>query len=138
MDAHPRFEAAVPDRSVVDLTDPELSVPAHAAAVWITLAQTGGALHGVWIESGVEWSECIDGDVIAVLGSCSEHDARLEATHVTLHLVHDRSVMPLGAWCDLAISEFAETIRPPAATATALHGELERAGVGCAEHPTNW
>lgn len=114
MDAHPPFDAAVPDRSVVDLADPELSIPARAAAVWITRAETGGALHGVWIESGVEWSECVDGDVIAVLGSCSGHGARLDGVHASLHLVHDRSVMPLGSWCDLAISEFADTIRPPA------------------------
>ena len=138
MHDQPRLETVVPDTGSIDLTEPKLSIPARAAAVWITVAEPGGALRGVWIESGVEWSECLDGDVIAVLGSCSEHDARREGTHATLHLVHDRGVLPLGTWCDLAISEFAETIRPPAATAMALHGELEEAGAVCAEHPATW
>jgi hypothetical protein len=138
MHDQPRLETVVPEDPSVDLTDPELSIPALAAAVWITLAESGGALRGIWIESGVEWSECLDGDVIATLGSCAEHNARREGTHVTLHLVHDQGVLPLGAWCDLAISEFTETIRPPAATAMALHSELEEAGVVCAEHPTTW
>ena len=137
MHDHPRLETVVPDtRRVVDLTDPELSIPARAAAVWITVAEPEGALHGVWIESGVEWPERRDGEVIATLGQCAEHDARREGTHVELRLVHDHVVLPLGSWCDVAVTELAATLGPAAATAMALHGELEEAGVICAEHPT--
>lgn len=138
MGDEPRLETVVPDAPIVDLTDPELSIPELAAAVWITRAEPAGALHGVWIESGVEWSECLDGDVIATLGACSEHDARREGIHVALRLVHDRVVLPLGIWCDLAVTQLAETLGPAASTAMALHGELEEAGVVCAEHPSAW
>ncbi|HTJ72635.1 MAG TPA: hypothetical protein VL551_34170 [Actinospica sp.] len=138
MGDQPRLESVVPGAPIVDLTDPELSIPASAAAVWITRAEPAGVLHGVWIESGVDWSECVDGDVIATLDACSEHDARREGLHVALCLVHDRVVLPLGVWCDLAITQLAETIGPPASTVIALHGELEKAGVVCAEHPSDW
>lgn len=131
----PHLETVVPETRTVDLADPHLSIPAGIEAVWITAADLpDGPVTGTWLE-GVDWSGCFDGDVIATIAACQDHDPRREGLHLSLHLVHDKRVLPLGTWCEVGIEELADTLCAPASTAMALHAELEDAGVECSEHP---
>ncbi|HEV2637178.1 MAG TPA: hypothetical protein VGX23_18640 [Actinocrinis sp.] len=131
VDDAPRLETVVPEARTVDLTDPHLSIPAGVTAVRITTADMpDGAVTGTWLD-GADLSGSFDGDVIAAIGTCQEHDQTREGLHLTLHLVHDERILPLGSWCEVGIADLAETLRAPASTAMVLHGELEEAGMEC-------
>ena len=131
VDDTPQLETVVPEERTVDLTDPHLSIPAGVTAVRITTADmSDGAVTGTWLD-GADWSGSFDGDVIAAIAACQEHDRAREGLHLTLHLVHDERVLPLGSWCEVAIADLAQALRASASTAMTLHGELEEAGMEC-------
>jgi hypothetical protein len=131
VDDTPHLETVVPEARTVDLTDPHLSIPAGVTAVRITTADLpDGPVAGTWLE-GADWSGSFDGDVIAAITACQEHDQAREGLHLALHLIHDERDLPLGTWCQVAIDDLADTLRAPASTAMVLHGELEEAGMEC-------
>lgn len=129
------LETVVPEPRPVDLSDPDLSIPAGIGAVLITDAEAGGErVLGFWLEKP-DWPRRVDGDVVVTLADCAAHDKLLEGLHVNVYLVHDGKIMPLGTWHEVPIFDLAATLRACVSTATALHSELEEAGIECATHP---
>jgi hypothetical protein len=133
VDDTPHLHTVLPEPRLVDLSDPDLAIPAGIGAVLITDTE-GGRVSGVWLAEP-DWPRRIDGDVVATLGDCAAHDKLLEGLHVNVHLVHDGKIMPLGTWHQVPIFDLAATLYSCASTATALHSELEEAGIECATHP---
>ena len=135
MDDTPHLKTVVPEPRPVDLSDPDLSIPARVGAVLITDADAeGGRVSGLWLEKP-DWPRRVDGDVVVTLAACEAHDKLLEGLHVNVYLVHDAKIMPLGTWHEVPIFDLAATLRACVSTATALHSELEEAGIECATHP---
>ena len=135
MDDTPHLQTVVPEPRPVDLSDPDLAIPAGIGAVLITDTEgERGRVSGVWLAEP-DWPRRLDGDVVATLADCAEHDKLLEGLHLNVHLVHDGKIMPLGTWHQVPIFDLAATLLACASTATALHSELEEAGIECATHP---
>ena len=135
MEEIPHLETVVSEPRPVDLSDPDLAIPAGVGAVLITDVEAdGGRVSGRWLAKA-HWRERVDGDVVVTLAGCAEHDKLLEGLHVNVYLVHDGKIMPLGTWHEVPIYDLAATLRACASTATALHSELEDAGVECATRP---
>jgi hypothetical protein len=128
------LKTVVPEPRPVDLSDPDLAIPAGVGAVLITDADAEGGVSGLWLETP-DWPQRVDGDVVVTLADCAAHGKLLEGLHVNVYLVHDGKIMPLGTWHQVPISDLAATLGGCASTATALHSELEEAGIECATHP---
>jgi hypothetical protein len=123
---------AAPDPYHVDLTDPELSIPDDAPALLITAAdEPDGAFEGDWLTT-LDWARRWDGEVIAEVSFCHEHDAPAHGVHLVLHLVHDARVLPLGTWCGVQ-GHWPAVLRAPASSAMSLHTDLETTVYQCAE-----
>jgi hypothetical protein len=126
--------AAVPDPYHVDLTDPDLAIPDDAPALLITAVDApGGVFEGDWLTT-LDWTRRWDGEVIAEVSFCHEHDAPAHGVHLILHLVHDGRVLPLGTWCGVQ-GHWPAVLRGPAGSAMSLHTDLETAQYQCAEQP---
>ena len=114
--------AAAPDPYRVDLTDPQLSIPDDVP---------DGVFEGDWLTT-LDWTRRWDGEVIAEVSFCHQHDAHAHGVHLALHLVHDARFLPLGAWCGVD-GHWPTVLRGPVSSAMRLHTDLETTDYQCAE-----
>ena len=125
----PHLETVAPEPGPVDLSDPDLSIPAGVGAVLITeLEGEARRAFGFWLEKA-DWPRRVDGDVVVTLADCAAHDKLLGNLHVNVYLVYDGKIMPLGTWCEVPAFDLAATLRACAITALSLRGELAEARI---------